>query len=58
MKKMRITIATEPTYSLKLSRAMPGLLWTEILTVLGEYQKFEQGMKGTRFDTWLKKSKS
>ena len=58
MKKTRITIATEPNCYLKMNSAMPGLLWCEIITVLEEYKKFEQGKKGTRFDTWLKRVKS
>jgi hypothetical protein len=36
---------------------MPGLLWGELQIVLQEYQDFERGIKGTRFDTWLKKNK-
>lgn len=54
MKKTRITIATEPNCYCKIGRPLPALLWAEIVQVLSEYQKFEMGKKGTRFDTWLK----
>ena len=55
MKKTRITIATDPKCFMTFGRPLPGLLWAEIQTLLKEYQDFEYGKSGTRFDRWLKK---
>jgi len=55
MKRTRITIGTEPNSYIRFNRAIPGLLWAELVTVLDEYKKFENNIKGTRFDPWLKK---
>ena len=57
MKRTRITIGTEPNSYLEMEKSLPGLLYGEIVTVLDEFRKFEQGKKGTRFDTWLGKTK-
>jgi len=55
MKHTRITIGTEPTCHVKFNRTVPGLLWAELVTLVSEYQRFESGKPGTRFDKWLKK---
>ena len=59
MKKVRITLATTEagTYC-KVHGSMPALLWADILHALNDYQKFEQGKKGTRYDTWLEPKKA
>ena len=41
---------------LKMNRPLPALLWAELVQVLGDYRMFEHGVKGTRFDAWLKKN--
>jgi len=55
MKRTRITIGTEPTCHVKFNRPVPGLLWAELVTLVSEYRRFEDGQKGTRFDRWLRK---
>ena len=32
---------------------MPGLFYAELVKLLSEYDRFEKGKRGTRFDTWL-----
>ena len=39
--------------SFKCKGGMPGLFWAELVKLLSEYDKFERGKKGTRFDRWL-----
>jgi len=59
MKRTRITVGTENGRSyLRMGRPLPGLFWGEMVTLLGEYGRFERGQKGTRFDRWLKKGKA
>lgn len=57
MNKVKVTLSTDRgMYRCKVHNDIPGLLWSEILLALADYAKFEQGIKGTRFDTWLKKT--
>jgi hypothetical protein len=56
MKATRITISTDPNVCVRLKgRPLNGLVYAEILGLLSDYDKFERGIKGTRFDTWLAK---
>ena len=54
MKKVKLTIETDPNCYCKVHGSMPALLWGEIQFALNDYQLFERGKKGTRFDPWLK----
>ena len=55
MKKVKITLGTSDTGTYcKVHGKVPALLWSEINSVLTDYQKFEQGKKRTRYDPWLK----
>ena len=56
MKATRITISTDPHVCVRLNgRPLNGLVYAEILDLLSDYDKFERGIKGTRFDYWLAK---
>jgi hypothetical protein len=57
MKATRITINTSRGASVKFNRALPGLFWVELVTLVAEWHKFENGRRGTRFDKWLTKTK-
>ena len=54
MKRTRITFETTETGTyLKLHRPLPALFWAELLKLLGDWRKFENGKRGTRFDRWV-----
>jgi len=55
-KKYRVTIGNSCAGGsyIKLYSPMPGLLWSELVTLMTEWGRFQQGRKGTRFDRWLK----
>jgi len=55
MKKTRITIGTERGVYCKFNRSLPGLFWGELVTLVHEWNLYEMGKKGTRFDRWLTK---
>jgi len=57
MKNTTITIGTTDIGGsyVKPHSAIPALVWGEIVEMLSEYGEFEQGKRGTRFDTWLPK---
>lgn len=62
MKQCKITVgANGNCYStyLKIHSkcGLPGLLYAEIIDALSDYDKFERGIKGTRFDTWLERKR-
>ena len=54
MKNTVITIGTEQAPYCRFSKNLPGLLWCELVRLLGEWKRFENKQKGTRFDRWLK----
>jgi hypothetical protein len=54
MKPTRMTIATDPCPHVQFHRDLPGLFWGELVELVDEWAKFEQGKKGTRFDKWLR----
>ena len=54
--KIRITLDTD-TCSVTFKKPLNGLLWAELVALVDDYHKFERGIKGTRFDPWLKKVK-
>ena len=37
------------------TKDVPGLLWAELVSLMDEWGRFKKGIKGTRFDRWLKK---
>ena len=55
--KATITVATSKDLNCGSTRikhsGMPGLFFAELVRLLAEYDRFEKGKVGTRFDCWL-----
>jgi len=55
MKNTTITIGTECGPYCRFKKPLPGLFWCELVQLLNEWKRFENGKNGTRFDKWIKK---